>query len=289
MMVLGFSDYEPQAQRLADQLGLEYACVLVHRFPDGECKLTLPGTLPSKVIFCRSLNQPNEKLIELLLAAKTARRLGTKHLTLVVPYLCYMRQDIAFHKGEAVSQMIIGEWLAELFDCIVTLDPHLHRTPTLAEAVPAQKAVALTAAGLIGQFLAERVPQAFILGPDEESRQWAQAVAMPGHLDYAVCTKERFGDADVQVRLPSVELQGRHVVLVDDIVSTGQTMIAAAEQCLVQGAVQVDVFVSHALFMGDAAENIRHAGVSNIWSTDSITHTGNAIQLAELLAEALQA
>jgi len=287
MIVLGFADYEPQAKRLSERLVVPYACVETHRFPDGESKVTLPALLPDKVIFCRSLNTPNDKLIELLLASKTARQLGAKHLTLVAPYLCYMRQDIAFHAGEAISQAIVGQLLADCFDEVITLDPHLHRTPTLAAAVPAKNSVALTAAGLIGQFLAKNAPDAFILGPDAESLQWAQAVALPGGFDFAVCDKIRTGDRNVQVHLPLVNLQGRHVVLVDDMASTGQTMVSATQQCLAASGSRVDVFVSHALFVEGAAVKMKMVGVSNIWSTDSIAHAGNVVQLASLLAEAI--
>ncbi|MEA5097643.1 MAG: ribose-phosphate diphosphokinase [Burkholderiaceae bacterium] len=288
MMVLGFPEYESQAQRLAASLAVPYACVQVHRFPDGENKLTLPASLPAEVIFCRSLNAPNDKLIELLLAAKTARRLGAERLTLVAPYLCYMRQDKAFHDGEAISQQIIGLWLAELFDSVITLDPHLHRTPTIQAAVPAKTAIALSAAGLIGQFLHAKTPNAFILGPDEESRQWVQAVALPGHFDFAVCDKQRFDDRSVKVSLPAVDLRGRHVVLVDDVASTGHTLIETARQSVAAGAHRTDVFVSHALFVEDADEKLRQAGVTNIWSTDSVSHPGNVVQLAESLATVLR-
>ncbi len=125
MMVLGFADYRAGAGagRLATRLGIAHAKVSIHRFSDGESRVALPPTLPERVIFCQSLNNPNEKLVELLLAAKTARHLGAKHLTLVAPYLCYMRQDMAFTPGEAVSQTIVGVWLGAWFDTVVTVDP----------------------------------------------------------------------------------------------------------------------------------------------------------------------
>jgi ribose-phosphate pyrophosphokinase len=287
MIVLGFPDYELQARRLSERLLVPYKQVEIHRFPDGESKVTLPASLPDKVIFCRSLNAPNEKLIEMLLAAKTARQLGAKQLTLVAPYLCYMRQDVAFHDGEAVSQVIIGQLLADCFDQVIALDPHLHRTLTLAGAVPAKKSIALTASGLIGKFLLENTPGAFVLGPDAESLQWVQAVASPGGFDFAVCDKIRASDRDVQVHLPDVYLKGRHVVLVDDMASTGHTIIAATRQCLSVGAKRVDVFVSHALFVEGAMEKMKQAGVSDIWSTDSIGHAGNMVQLATLFAGAI--
>src|SRR5690606_12123678 len=107
-----------------------------HRFPDGELRLRLPATLPAAVVLFRGLHQPNEKLVELLLTARTARGAGARHLTLVAPYLAYMRQDMAFAPGEAVSQRIVGDFLAQLFDAVITVDPHLHRVARLDEAVP---------------------------------------------------------------------------------------------------------------------------------------------------------
>ena len=114
--ILGFSDYAEPSQRLASELGARHALIDVHRFPDGESKITMPPALAGHLVFCRSLDHPNDKLIELLLAARTARASGATTLTLVAPYLCYMRQDIAFHPGEAISQRIVGRMLADMFD-----------------------------------------------------------------------------------------------------------------------------------------------------------------------------
>jgi ribose-phosphate pyrophosphokinase len=288
MMVLGFPEYEQQARRLSASLGARYATVQIHRFPDGESKVTLPASLLPEVIFCHSLNRPNDKLIELLLAAQAARQLGAARLTLVVPYLCYMRQDMAFQPGEAVSQLIIGRLLADLFDRVVTLDPHLHRIDTIEAAIPAAEAIALSASHAIGKYLAVKTPGAFILGPDEESAQWAQEIAHSAGLDFAVGCKVRLGDRNVVVELPAVDLRNRHVILVDDIVSTGETMIAAARKCLAAGASQVDAFVCHALFVEDAVDKMRQAGITDIESTDSVSHPCNALQLADLLAGAVQ-
>jgi ribose-phosphate pyrophosphokinase len=143
-----------------------------HRFPDGELKVRLPASLSEHVVLQRSLDQPNEKLLELLLAAQTARQLGAKQLTLVAPYLAYMRQDIAFTPGEAVSQRIVGRFLADLFDAVITVDPHLHRVATLQEAVPVHRAVALSGAPLLADLIAVRRPGAMLIGPDSESAQW---------------------------------------------------------------------------------------------------------------------
>lgn len=283
-IVLGFPSYREPAQRLADAAGIGYADVTIHRFPDGESLVRVPPDLPQHVILCCSLDRPNDKLVELELAAATARELGAHRLTLVAPYLCYMRQDTAFHPGEAVSQHIVGELLARRFDTLITVDPHLHRTADLKQAVPVHHAVTLSAAQAMADRLASRIDSPLLLGPDEESEQWVRAIAAPGGLDYAVAGKTRLGDDSVRVVLPRVECAGRSVVLIDDVVSTGQTLVEAAHLLYDRGAMSVSALVTHALFVGDAMSRLQQAGVSDICSTDSVIHASNKILLADLLA-----
>lgn len=287
-MLLHFDDETEAAERLATAAGMASGLIERHRFPDGELKLTLPATLPAHTVLLRSLAQPNEKLVELLLAARAARELGAAHLTLVAPYLAYMRQDIAFVPGEAVSQRIVGTFLAGLFDALVTVDPHLHRVATLQEAVPVRQAVALGGAPLLADLIAREATGALLLGPDEEAAQWvAQAAARHG-FDHAVCHKQRRGDRQVEITLPPLDVRGRAVVLLDDVASSGHTLAQAARKLLAAGAASVDVAVTHALFAGDAAQVLRAAGIGRIWSSDSIPHPSNAVSLAPALAAALE-
>ena len=143
-LLLHFAEDEASATRIAQAANMAMARIERHRFPDGELKLRLPPQLPPHVVLLRTLDHPNEKLVELLLVARTARQLGATHLTLVAPYLAYMRQDIAFNPGEVVSQRVVGAFLAGLFDAVITVDPHLHRVATLEEAVPVPRAVVLS-------------------------------------------------------------------------------------------------------------------------------------------------
>jgi len=285
-MLLNFTDEQEYAARLATAAGLALGPIERHRFPDGELKLRLPTPLPRRVVLLRSLHHPNEKLVELLLAARTARSLGASLLTLVAPYLAYMRQDTAFAPGEAISQRVIGRWLADLFDAVVTIDPHLHRVGALHEAVPAAASVALSAAPLIGA--AFHGHDVLMLGPDEEAEPWARVAAAAAGCAAAICRKQRRGDHDVEVALPAMALAGRHVVIVDDVASTGRTLAAVASQALAGGARRVDVAVTHALMVGDAAEVLRSAGIGELISTDTVPHASNRISTVALVAEALQ-
>jgi ribose-phosphate pyrophosphokinase len=288
-MLLHFDDERAFARRLARASGLEPGAIRRHRFPDDELRITLPPRVSRRVVVVRSLDRPNEKLVELLLAAQTARALGARHVTLVAPYLAYMRQDRAFAPGEAVSQRHVGAFLAALFDRIVTVDPHLHRIARLAEVIPDAEAIALSAAPLIGAYVRARAGRALLMGPDEESAQWVEAAARAADTDWAVCRKERRGDRAVRVHLPGVDVGGRRVVLVDDLASTGQTLAEAAVALLGAGARRVDVAVTHALLSGDAMTTLRAAGAKSIWSSDSVAHESNVIPLAPMLARALGA
>jgi ribose-phosphate pyrophosphokinase len=289
MRILAFSDYLPQAQRLASRLGLPLAEVEVHHFPDGESLIALPPDLPEHVLFCRSLNQPNDKLIELLLCARTAREWGAKRLSLIAPYLCYMRQDFANRPGVAVSQRHIGKLLAELFDDVITVDPHLHRIDRLQQAIPLDHAISLNATAPIAEFLIQKLDKALLLGPDSESRQWTATLAEMTGFAFQVAEKVRLGDTQVTLKLPDADYRGQPVVIVDDMASTGRTLARAAELLKGKGAAEIYAVVTHALFCGDAERVIRDAGVETIWSTDSIDHPTSRIMLEGLLADAIKA
>ncbi|MDX5362917.1 MAG: ribose-phosphate diphosphokinase [Pseudazoarcus pumilus] len=287
-VLLHFDDEAAMAARLAQAARLQAACIERHRFPDGELRLRLPPALPARVAMLRGLHEPNEKLVELLLTARTARTLGAQHLTLITPYLGYMRQDIAFHPGEAVSQRIVGAFLAGLFDAVITVDPHLHRIARLDEAIPVAHAVALSAAALLAELAVARRERPLLVGPDAESAQWVESAAAACGLDHAVCTKQRHGDHDVVIRLPEADFTGRAVVLIDDVASTGRTVALAAKLLLDAGAASVDLAVTHALFAADALAVVQAAGVGEVWSTDCIPHASNAVSVAPLLAQALR-
>ena len=288
-MLLVFADEVTLGQGLAEALGWPMALIDAHAFPDGETRLRLPSAVPTHTAVLRGLQQPNSKLTPLLLAAAGARELGAQRLTLISPYLAYMRQDMAFTPGEVVSQRHIGRLLADAFEAVLTVDPHLHRVASLNDVVPGRRGLALTAAVLLGAHVARQVPHALLMAPDEEAAQWVQVAARAHGLDHAVCIKQRRGDHEVEVVLPDRDVRGRAVVLMDDVASTGRTLAVAAQAALAQGAATVDVVVTHALFVGDALEQVRAAGVRHVWSSDCVPHASNVITVVPLLAAAMQA
>jgi len=279
-----------QAQRLAARLGLAAHEIALHLFPDGELRVTVGPATPTTIVFA-SLDRPNDKLLALLFATEALRRGGARRLVLVAPYLCYMRQDAAFHAGEAISQRVIGPLLARAFDRVVTVDAHLHRTGRIEEVFPGGEASNLSAMPAIAAALrADHVdPATVIAGPDEESRPWVADLAGRLGLAHAVARKTRRGDRSVDLAFTGPDLfAGRPVVMVDDIVSSGGTLITCAGVLAAAGARSVDAIVTHALFAPELVSQLFAAGIRSVKSTDSVTHPTNAIALDEVLAEALR-
>lgn len=292
MQVIGFDDYRVQARALSNTLAQEchkdYQEISRHTFPDGESLVRVPVDLLEHVVLVRSLDQPNNKLVELLLSVSALRSHGAKRITLVAPYLCYMRQDAENQPGEAVSQQVIGKLLAQNFDDVVTVDPHLHRIQRLDQAIPIRNALVISAGKAIGWFLGKHYETGILVGPDSESEQWVGAIAEKTGFACVVGKKVRMGDKRVDIQIPQREYAGQNAIIIDDITSTGRTIAQTAARLLQAGAKQVDVVVTHPLFCVDAEKFIRQAGVTNVWSTDSISHPTNAISLAGILAEAVK-
>ena len=282
--------YAGPAQALATVLGLPCHDIAAHRFPDGE-SLVRVAPADDIVFLYGSLDDPNDKLIELMLAASAFRDGGAARLVLVAPYMCYMRQDIAFHAGEAVSQRVVGRFLAGLFDRIVTVDPHLHRTPDLAEIFVGCEITVLSAAGLLSAAIAEEgglAEDSILIGPDAEPRQWVEAVAGPLRAEVLIGEKHRQGDRQVRIDLPGAgRVRGRAALIVDDLVSSGVTLSVCAARLRKAGAARIEALTVHALCGDDDLAAMRRAGVDRFRSTDSVVHASNAFSLAPLLSEAL--
>jgi ribose-phosphate pyrophosphokinase len=275
------------ATRLAARLGIPFYEIAIHDFPDGEIRVTAAPAAPVTILYA-SLDHPNEKLVALMLAAEALRRGGAKRLVLLAPYLCYMRQDAAFHTGEAISQRVIGPLLARYVDRVITVDAHLHRTPDIGAVFPGIQSDNLSAMPAIADALRGIDPATIVVGPDAESRPWVSGLADRLGLAHAVVQKSRRGDRSVEIVFPDQAIiAGRSALIVDDIVSSGGTLMACARALTAAGAVTVDAVVTHALFPEALCREMASSGIRSIRSTHSVPHSTNAIALDGLFAEAL--
>jgi ribose-phosphate pyrophosphokinase len=283
-----FADDQAAAERLARAMALPCQLVESHRFPDGEIRLRL-DPVPERALAYRSLHHPNDKLIELLLLASVLRNPAGPPSILIVPYLPYMRQDTAFRPGEAISQRVVGHLLGNAFDTIVTVDPHLHRTRSLDTVFAGAQALATSAAPLLAALIEGMDRPLILVGPDRESEPLVGAVATRTGLPFLILDKRRRGDTAVTFAAGQLDqVKGRGIVLIDDIVSTGGTLIEAARILRESGCARIEALIVHALFDDVAAARIAAAGIERIRSTDSVPHATNAAHLAPLLAAAVR-
>ena len=286
-VLLPFPDQRTLAEAMASQLGGRVGRLDWHRFPDRESLITIDQALgDADVAIVASLHHPDEMALALRFTAATARELGARSVGLIAPYMAYMRQDKRFHPGEAVSAPLFARFLEESFDWLVTADPHLHRNPKLASLyrIPTRHVIT---APLVADWIRDTVSNAILIGPDTESEQWVADIARRAGVPYQVLHKVRHGDRDVEVSLPDIDsARGRTPVVVDDIVSSGRTAIETLGH-LKRLGLPAAVFVAiHAVFAGDAYQQVLAAGVARVVSTDSINHPSNTISLAALLAQA---
>ena len=278
------------AAGLAARLGVPFHEIAIHAFPDGEIRVTA-GPASATTIIYASLDRPNDKLIALLFAAEALRRGAAKRLVLVAPYLCYMRQDTAFHEGEAISQKVIGPLLARCIDRVVTVDAHLHRTPDITAVFPGIQSDNLSAMPAISDALRKTGldPSTVVVGPDAESLPWVSDLAGRLGLSHAVATKTRRGDRSVAIEFhDTARIAGRPALIVDDIVSSGGTIIACAKALTAAGVTAIDAVVTHALFPEAVCTQMTSSGIRSIRSTHSVPHVTNAIMLDELFTDALK-
>lgn len=279
---------EPLAAALAAQTSLQEGALTLSQFPDGETLVRIESDVRGKnaVVVC-SLDRPNAKILPLYFVARTLREFGATRVWLVAPYLAYMRQDQQFHSGEAVTANQFADWLSGFLDGIVTVDPHLHRIHSLNE-IYAIRSHVVAAAPAISAWIAQNVRSPLLIGPDTESEQWVRDVARGANAPFIVLEKRRLSDTKVDISIPQLPLHSdRSPVLLDDIISTGHTMIAATKRLTELGAPPPVCIGVHGIFAGRAYEELAGAHVAAIATCNTIAHRTNAIDVHPLIAQTL--
>lgn len=257
----------------------------LHRFPDGENLISIETPVAGQdcIILC-TLDRPDEKATALMFMAETLRELGATAVQLIAPYLGYMRQDCRFHPGESITSVIFAKFISTYFDRLITIDPHLHRHKEMSEiySIPAKVG---HAAYKISDWIIENVTDPILIGPDEESDQWVKEVALKVGAPYTVMKKTRYSDTDVRIEIPNIEQYRAYTpVLVDDIISTGRTMIEMVEH-LIQAGTKAPICIGvHAVFAGDAYQALKASGAGQIVTCNTIAHESNEIDISEILS-----
>jgi ribose-phosphate pyrophosphokinase len=287
-MILTLPESASLATRVSELTMIPLGAVESRHFPDRETYLRIDAACAQKsiVIVC-TLDRPDDKLLPLVFLADTARRLGASRVGLVAPYLAYLRQDRQFRIGEAITSRTFGELLSRYVDWLVTIDPHLHRYSSLGQIYRVPNRI-VHAAPALADWIATHVDRPLLVGPDEESQQWVADVSSRAEAPSIVLRKVRHGDRVVDVSVPDIDAhRTRTPVVVDDIVSSAQTMIETVKR-LVAAGLRAPVCVGvHALFTEQAEQALRDAGAAQIVTTTSVSHATNRIDIVPLLVPSI--
>ncbi len=273
------------ATRLADELGAELAETDIHRFPDGEVYARIVSEIEGKHAILVQTTAPNDNLIELLLLQDAAREHGAAKITSVIPYYGYARQDQVFKPGEAVSSRAVARALATTADQVITVDPH-------KEAILDfffDGAHSVTAIPQLAKKLGDWGVEV-ILAPDKGARAHANEAAALLGIPCDHMEKTRLGPTEVVMKAKDLDVAGKSVAIVDDMIASGGTMITAATQLKQQGASKVYAVCTHGIFTGGAIPKILAGGIDRILCTDTIHTDGcDTVSAAPAIAAQLLA
>lgn len=278
--------------RVAKETGLPRVPVKVEHFPDGEIYVRVMGDVKgARIYLIQSMAlQPNDYLLEYLLIVDALKSLGAEEIIGVITYIPYARQDARFMEGEALSMEVVAGLIEQSgTEALITVDMHLHRRASPSEVfrIPV---VNISAAPLLTRYIVENygLKEPLVIGPDEEAEQWAREGAQAIGVEYDVLDKVRKSATEVEIHPKKLDVSGREVILLDDMITTGGTMAEAIRFLKEAGAKRIIAACTHPLLVMRALEKILSEGAEDVVATDTVTSVASKVSVAPLIAEAIR-
>jgi len=282
MYILGGTSAKNVARNLANKIQQPLLQATYKRFPDDEFYVRVLDDISGEDVMIVQTAYPDQKIVELLLMQDAVHDAGAKKITVVLPYFGYSRQDKKFEEGEAISSRAVAQHISMHADCVVTVDPHKQHILKFF-TVPAYSCSAVST---IAQHLKEKNID-FVLAPDKGAKDRAKEAATLIDCEYDYLEKTRIDGTTVKVTPKKLDARGKHVAIIDDIISTGGTMANSIKELKNQGAKTVSVACTHGLFVGGAKEKLLSADCDEIISTDTIETEFSKVSAADCIAEVL--
>ena len=283
MIVIGGSSSVGLARDVADILGCEFIQASTTRFPDGECYTRIEReSIEGDAVVIQN-TYPDGNLVEMLLICDAVVSLGAKRIVMVVPYFGYARQDKQFKPGEPMSARVMCGILDRICDKVVTID--LHKESTLDNF--SHEHVDLKAAEPIAEYFKGKGID-MVLSPDVGASARAKDVGDRLGVPYDHLEKTRLSGTEVRIAPAKADCAGKRVLIVDDMISTGGTIIAAAAALKEAGAVSVHVACTHGVFVNDALNRLRGSALEGVLCCNTIETPASEISVAGIIAEELR-
>jgi len=281
-LIIGGSASQKLAAKVAKDLDENLSPIETRRFPDGERYIRIKGEIPKEAVVIQSTGYPqDENLMELFLILKNLKSLGVERTRVVIPYFGYGRQERRFMSGEAVSAVIVAELLeAAGASEIYSINLHEKNIKEFFN-IPVHE---ISAMPLIANYIKETVDDPMIIGPDKGAHGFANEIAEILNCESDHLEKIRISPEKVETKPKKLDVDGRNVVIIDDIISTGGTIVNATKILKDLGAKKVVVGCVHPVLVEDALLKIFAAGVDDVFSTDTLRSDVSTISVAQLVA-----
>ncbi|MCH8004030.1 MAG: ribose-phosphate diphosphokinase [Nanoarchaeota archaeon] len=289
MIIIGCSHGKYLAQKIAKKLKVPYSDLKVKKFPDNEIGVRFMNNVRGKVVVLVQsfYGNVNDCVVEVLFAAETAKDLGAKKVILVAPYLPYMRKDKRYESGECISCIAIAGIISKSLDRVYVVDPHLHKDIKLSKLFSI-KSVELTSNHYIIDYIKRNIKNPLIVGPDKGSLGMVKIISGKLKCKYMIMEKERISSSKVKVRInKKINLNDKNIVFVDDIISTGNTILESVKVLKKFGVKKFDCIAVHGILVENALEKLRKAKVKVV-TTNTIPNNVAKIDISGLIAEALK-
>jgi ribose-phosphate pyrophosphokinase len=295
-LLLAGTANKPLAEAVARKLGRSLSPVMIERFPDGEVHVEIQEAITGRSVFLIQPTSPppDENVVELLALADACRRGHAGHVTAVIPYFGYARQDRRASGLESVTGRVVADCIvASGVQRVVTLDLHTDALEGFF-TLPVER---LTAVPLLAEALkATRPDNGVIVAPDLGAAKLADRYGKLLELPVAVVHKTRLGPEEVAVSHVTGDVRDRVPIVIDDMISTGRTIEAAINALVAEGAQRrgVTVAATHGLFVGSCIDRLRNDGLQRLLVTDSVAHGVipvlplETVSVAALLADAIR-
>jgi ribose-phosphate pyrophosphokinase len=276
------------SRRVAELLHLRIVDVVQKTFPDGESYVRLAAPVGGdEAMIIQTLSRPQDtSIIQLLQIISAAKRYGATKVIAVVPYFAYARQDKSFLEGEAVTCMLLSN-LIEVAGAQSFLTVEAHSCDSMSYfTIPTKN---IGAAPIISEKLREMgLEGASVIAPDQGALERTRSLAnfLCGE-SFSVKKQRDRVTGKVTVTESDFDVSGKNVVIFDDIISTGGTVIETIKAVRKQNPARLVVACVHALLVGDAFERILEAGAERIVSTDTLPSKADTVSVAPLIAEEL--
>ncbi|MGC8593800.1 MAG: ribose-phosphate diphosphokinase [Nitrososphaeria archaeon] len=277
---------------LAKKLGAEYSFVEVKKFPDEETYIRINTEVKGNdVIYVNSLQpNPNEALTETLITIDAINEQGAKRVFAVIPYMSYARQDEMFNAGEAVSVFTVGKLFKALnVQAIYTVDMHLHRIKD-PRVTFGSSLINLTGVRELSKYVRTHLnyKNRIVVGPDAEAEQWAKIMGEELGLPYVTLEKKRLSGSEVKISEKHLGLKEKDVIIVDDIISTGGTILEAVKLLRDEGANRIAVTCTHPILAGDAYSKLKELDLELLAGTDTVLSPISFVEVYPVFYEELK-